>query len=241
MNTTHKITLKAATVGINILAMKTTESTQKPSNLKEYQQQWYIKNKERIREANRESARRYYAKHGQTKEYKERQKHHARIGRIKTKDDPIYKSKQRERNKRYFNDPINKSIIKEKVKERKKKRMEFDINYRMRYKLRRRIANALRHVHADKHFKTMELIGCTVQEARAHIESLWQPGMNWDNHNTHGWHIDHIMSCAAFDLSDPEQQKRCFHYTNLQPLWARDNLSKGDRLDQGSALQQDPQ
>jgi hypothetical protein len=241
MNTTHKITLKAATVGINILAMITNNSTQKPFNQKEYQRQWYFKNKEKLREANRESARRYYAKHGDNEEYKKRQGKYARLNRSKNKDNPVCKIKQRERNIAYFNDPVNKAIIKEKVKERKKKRMEFDINYRMRYKLRRRIANALRHVSADKHFKTMELIGCTVQEVRAHIESLWLPGMNWDNHSTHGWHIDHILPCAAFNLSDPEQQKRCFHYTNLQPLWARDNLSKGDRLDQSSALQQDPQ
>jgi hypothetical protein len=76
---------------------------------------------------------------------------------------------------------------------------------------------------------TMALIGCSIEELRLHIESLWLPGMSWDNYGLYGWHIDHIKPCAAFDLLDPEQQRQCFHYTNLQPLWAEDNLRKGAR------------
>ena len=60
------------------------------------------------------------------------------------------------------------------------------------------------------------------------IESQFVDGMSWDNHGE--WHIDHIRPCASFDLTDPEQQKECFNYKNLQPLWAKDNLSKGDRF-----------
>jgi HNH endonuclease. len=51
--------------------------------------------------------------------------------------------------------------------------------------------------------------------------------MSWDNYGRDGWHIDHIRPCASFDLTDPEQQRQCFHYTNLQPLWAADNIRKG--------------
>lgn len=54
--------------------------------------------------------------------------------------------------------------------------------------------------------------------------------MNWGNHGLEGWHIDHIIPCNAFDLSDESQQKKCFHFSNLQPLWAFENLSKGDRI-----------
>ena len=56
--------------------------------------------------------------------------------------------------------------------------------------------------------------------------------MSWDNYGTHGWHIDHIRPCASFDLSDEEQQKICFHYTNLQPLWAEDNLKKSKKWEE---------
>jgi DNA/RNA endonuclease G (NUC1) len=54
--------------------------------------------------------------------------------------------------------------------------------------------------------------------------------MNWENYGKNGWHIDHIIPCASFDLTDPKQQKNCFHYTNLQPLWAADNIRKSDKI-----------
>ncbi|NBT08982.1 MAG: hypothetical protein EBS98_09300, partial [Chitinophagia bacterium] len=49
------------------------------------------------------------------------------------------------------------------------------------------------------------------------------------NYGKFGWHLDHIQPCASFDLTDPSQQKKCFHYSNIQPLWAKDNWSKGSR------------
>ena len=75
--------------------------------------------------------------------------------------------------------------------------------------------------------RTLDLIGCTEIELRNHIESKFTDGMSWDNYGKYGWHVDHIRPCSSFDLSEPEQQRQCFHYTNLQPLWAKDNLSKG--------------
>jgi hypothetical protein len=71
------------------------------------------------------------------------------------------------------------------------------------------------------------MIGCSVDACRKHIEQQFLTGMDWDNYGT--WHIDHIRPCASFDLTDPEQQKQCFHYTNLQPLWAAENLAKSDK------------
>ena len=75
---------------------------------------------------------------------------------------------------------------------------------------------------------TFDLVGCSPNEARLHIESLFQPGMSWDNYPE--WHIDHIVPLASFDLTDEGQQKQAFHYTNLQPLWAEDNLKKRDKI-----------
>ncbi|NCA30812.1 MAG: HNH endonuclease, partial [Chitinophagia bacterium] len=77
--------------------------------------------------------------------------------------------------------------------------------------------------------RTSELLGCSLQDFKLYIESLWTKGMNWNNYGKFGWHLDHIQPCASFDLTDPSQQKKCFHYSNIQPLWAKDNWSKGSR------------
>jgi hypothetical protein len=76
----------------------------------------------------------------------------------------------------------------------------------------------------------LELLGCTLEEYKHYLESKFQPGMNWDNHTKHGWHIDHIIPVSSFNLSDESQLKKAFHYTNTQPLWAKDNISKKDKL-----------
>lgn len=89
---------------------------------------------------------------------------------------------------------------------------------------------AIRKQSTKKAYRTIDLIGCSVAELRSHIESLFLPGMTWKNHSIRGWHLDHIIPCAAFDLTDPDHQAMCFHYTNLRPVWGRENLSKGDRI-----------
>lgn len=75
-----------------------------------------------------------------------------------------------------------------------------------------------------------ELLGCTPRQARRHVEEQWEFNMTWDNYGTTGWHVDHIKPLASFDLTDVKQQKECFHYSNTQPLWAHDNMSKGSRV-----------
>jgi len=98
-------------------------------------------------------------------------------------------------------------------------------NYRLTQCIRTRIRSVLKNI--IKIDSTVELVGCTIEELWTHLENQFTEGMTRENHGE--WHIDHRIPCAAFDLNDEEQQKICFHYTNLQPLWARDNLSKGSR------------
>ena len=74
-------------------------------------------------------------------------------------------------------------------------------------------------------------LGCTVDELKAHLEKQFRPGMTWNNWGREGWHIDHIKPLVKFDLADRTQLLQACHYTNLQPLWATENLSKGDRYD----------
>jgi hypothetical protein len=88
----------------------------------------------------------------------------------------------------------------------------------------------LKRIGMSKTVSASELVGCTVEQLRSHIEHQFIDGMSWLNHGIDGWHVDHIKPCASFDLSDINQQRECFHYTNLQPLWAIDNLRKGSKL-----------
>lgn len=101
-----------------------------------------------------------------------------------------------------------------------------DPNYRIGNRLRSRLWHAVEQCGGAKSAKTMELVGCTIPELRQHLESLFTDGMSWENIGK--WHIDHKMPCAMFDLSKPEEQRKCFLWSNLQPLWEKDNLSKGD-------------
>jgi hypothetical protein len=101
-------------------------------------------------------------------------------------------------------------------------------NVRLSRLLRCRIKNAVDKQFGNKAYKSVELLGCSVDECRKWLESKFLPGMSWENSGD--WHIDHIQPCASFDLTKPEEQLKCFHYTNLQPLWGEDNLSKSDKI-----------
>ena len=84
-------------------------------------------------------------------------------------------------------------------------------------------------VGRDKTGSSLEYLGCSIEDFRERIESLWEKGMNWENFGRNGWHIDHITPCSWFDLTDDKQAKECFNYKNLQPMWESDNCSKKDR------------
>jgi hypothetical protein len=100
-----------------------------------------------------------------------------------------------------------------------------NLHARLSENLRSRLHYAL--VGCRKSGKTLELLGCSPADLKLHLESQFTPGMSWANYGQ--WHIDHIKPCAKFDLSKPEEQRTCFHFTNLQPLWALDNFTKGGR------------
>lgn len=134
--------------------------------------------------------------------------------------------------------------------EHKQQKAEYDKQYRQRNKKRIRafqsewnkksikhkiVRNLRRRVHhalkgETKSESTLSLLGCSINYLKEYLESKFQQGMTWDNYGE--WHIDHIKPCSAFDLSDPVQQKECFAYTNLQPLWAIDNLKKAYKYEE---------
>ena len=98
---------------------------------------------------------------------------------------------------------------------------------RLANSLRGRVRLALKSQGEKKNAKTTKLIGCEISFLAKHLEKKFQPGMSWDNYGK--WHIDHIKPISKFDLTNPEEQRICFHYKNLQPLWAKDNLKKSNK------------
>jgi len=136
--------------------------------------------------------------------------------------------------KKYYDE--NKEKIKSQNKKRKNLKNIYMKNYikkRAKIDIRFKLLGNLRHsvyLGIKKHYKslsTMFLIGCSIDYLMYHLQEQFTKGMSWDNYGD--WHIDHIKPCARFDLSKPEEQRKCFHYTNLQPLWAEENLRKGDK------------
>lgn len=121
----------------------------------------------------------------------------------------IYEKKYRENHKQQRNEYLY-------------NRRRKDICFKLLENLRHRLNLAVKNNYKSK--KTKKLLGCTIEELKSHLESQFTKGMNWDNYGK--WHIDHIRPCASFDLSKPEEQQKCFHYTNLRPLWAIDNMKR---------------
>lgn len=99
-----------------------------------------------------------------------------------------------------------------------------NINYRILSNLRHRIWGALKM--NIKSQSTMQLLGCTIKHFKQHLKLKFLEEMSWTNYGKDGWEIDHIRPCSSFDLSKESEQRKCFHYTNLQPLWATDNRKK---------------
>ncbi len=133
----------------------------------------------------------------------------------------------REHRRRVLGDPLALERRREMDRIRRRKREERDLLCKIRRRLRTRIFMALRGYR--KAAGTVDLIGCSLDKARNHIQSLWLPEMTWENWSHRGWHLDHIIPCSSFDLKNPKEQKKCFHYSNLQPLWSNDNWKKSNK------------
>jgi len=147
--------------------------------------------------------------------------------RIKEQDREKYRLKRKEYRKRAFErDPYK---VRARRQQYKNNRKVNDINYRFAENLRKKVYLTLKK---SKSLHTIELLGCSVDYARKHIENQFKEGMTWNNWALDGWHIDHIIPISSFDLTSIEEQKQCFHYTNLQPLWWKDNIRKSNKIEE---------
>lgn len=117
------------------------------------------------------------------------------------------------------------SFCQKKYTARNSKRKEVDHNFKIACNLRARLHRALKN--NQKVGSAVRDLGCSIPEFKEHIEKQFQDGMTWENHGIHTWHLDHIKPLSSFDLTDRSQLLEAVHYTNIQPLWAKENLRKG--------------
>lgn len=100
--------------------------------------------------------------------------------------------------------------------------------------LRSRLGAFIKSKSSTESNETASYVGCTRNELKKHIESKFTDGMTWENKGRHGWHIDHILPLSHFDLRKKSELLKAMHYTNIQPLWEKDNLSKCHRMPDGT-------
>ncbi len=134
-----------------------------------------------------------------------------------------HKGKFKLRSKIY--NQINKQALNEFTKNYRRDRYHTDEIFKLKACLRTRLYQTLKN---NKKISSLKLLGCTLEEFKQYIDNKFQPNMSWDNYGE--WHIDHIIPCSQFNLALEEEQKKCFHYTNLRPLWKLQNLTKSNKL-----------
>jgi hypothetical protein len=138
----------------------------------------------------------------------------------------INKQRRAEYNAKWYKKNKSKALeTKSKWRARQRKaNPEFNIQNSLRCRMHGTI------IKGYKSDSTLALLGCSFEDCREHLESLWHKGMNWQNYGLNGWHIDHIIPCSFFDLTKASEQKVCFNWKNLQPLWRTDNSVKSDKF-----------
>jgi hypothetical protein len=204
---------------------------------KEYKAAWYQRNKNRILPRNKQ-----YAKDHKDEikkwllENKEVRKNYNKEWNNKNRVKVKVRSKEwkqvnkdhiKEQRKQYYLKHKTEEIFKHNIycKERRKT----DINFKLKHLLRTRLSKAIGN--NQKIGSAVKDLGCPISELKEHLEKQFQQGMCWSNWSHSGWHIDHIKPLSRFDLTDRQQFLEANHYTNLQPLWAKDNLSKSDHYE----------
>ena len=125
-------------------------------------------------------------------------------------------------------DVERKAKLREKERKRAYQRKRTDPEFAIKCHLRARLADLVRAGRCKRDKSAIELTGASVSELRRYLEKQFERGMAWGNYGD--WHIDHIIPCSKFDLTDLRQQAICFNYLNLRPCWAAENIRKGNRI-----------
>jgi hypothetical protein len=114
------------------------------------------------------------------------------------------------------------------VRSSRKKKYNENILFKLRHKLSNRLRYMLKLKGLIKNKTHNEIIGCSPEFLKEYLEQKFTEGMSWENYGLYGWHIDHVIPLSSADTEE-EIYKLC-HYTNLQPLWAEENLKKSNKI-----------
>jgi hypothetical protein len=130
--------------------------------------------------------------------------------------------------RKYSREYRNKNIVIHRQRERESAQRRLK-NQRLAFAIRKRLNEALKSQKSSKIYSALRFLGCPVPDFKMYLESLFEPGMSWENwgNKRSDWNLDHIIPIALFDLTKESHQRRCFHFSNYQPLWRDDNFSKG--------------
>lgn len=196
-----------------------------------YAKTYRIKNRGKLNPNKKEYDRQYRLVHKEKNRlyqisYRSKNKEHLKF--LKHRDYLNNKDKFLLRAKlRYLN---NKELCRKQVGERVKIRRKIDNNFKLALFLRRTQHRILFEVKKKKLCSSKDLVGCSIDEFRNHLERQFKEGMNWSNYGTFGWHIDHVKPLSSFNLVALSERLKACHYTNTQPLWAKDNLTKHAKI-----------
>ena len=196
----------------------------------EYNKRYYLKNrdvfleqKRQYRELNRETLRKkqeLYRNQNRdivnARKMKSYYKYRDEICERRRKNYELNWEEMIEKNRRYV------ELNREKIRKQQRKKYKTDLNSRIARVLRARIREALQN--NSKSDRTEKLLGSTISELVISLESRFKQGMTWQNYGE--WEIDHIRPLSSFDLTNSKEQQKAFHYTNLQPLWMKENRQK---------------
>lgn len=178
-------------------------------------------NTDKVNEWNRETYYRNIVKHKETKKiYRDNNKESQKI-RLKN-----YRDNNQEKIKKYYFD--NKDGLNKKALCRINKRKKNDKMFSVICSIRARVYGFLRLSNITKKNKTLDIVGCSPENLRDFLEKKFVDGMSWENYGRNGWHIDHIIPLSSAKTEE-EIYKLC-HYTNLQPLWEKDNIKKSNKI-----------
>jgi len=191
--------------------------------VKKYNKDYKINNKEYTEQYNKKYAKQYYLQNKENISKHNKQYYINNKENIK-ENQKKYCLNNKEILKKYRLD--NKEIIKENQKQYRKNRRSIDLLFKLSCNIRTLIKNCIKKEGYSKKSKTFEILGCTYEEFKLHLESQFTESMTWDNQGQ--WHLDHIYPISR--AVDEQHLIKLNHYTNFQPLWAEDNLKKGNKI-----------